>query len=91
MCAGDVAHASDVYDELRGRLLAEFESWWAAHGGGEVLGGGGGGGGGEHAVTGDGDVLDDGEAFDKMESERVAAEVRPCVRDDVYVCVCVCV
>jgi len=55
---------------LKAQLLSEFDLWFTAQGGGD-------GEGAEAAAvtaTDDGDVLDDGEAFDRLEMERVASQ-----------------
>ena len=64
-----------------GRMLSEFETWYAANTGrlpaldrgGAGGGSGGGGGGGGRGAGGGDDVLDEGEAFDRMEMERVTS------------------
>lgn len=93
--AGDLADAANQVDEMREKLLAEFESWWqeVAPEGAETdmspfpsspgfstgfsgFGLGSPGGASQYNFTKmvdeQGDPLDDAEAFEKLEMERVA-------------------
>ena len=64
---GDLAEAANQLDALKAQLLADFEDWYSAQTGGNE----------EKDLSADleedGDVLDDGEAFDKLEMEKIAA------------------
>ena len=67
-----LAEAANNVDELKAQLLSEFEAWFGEtevdeNALGETIASGG-------AAVDEGDVLDDGEAFDRMEMEKVASQ-----------------
>ncbi len=63
---GAVAQASEELDNRRAGVLEAFETWFAANAPAEAKGG--------PDVDDDGDALDVGEAFERLEMDRVAAE-----------------
>ena len=75
MVKSEADYLSKQVDKARSQLVLDFETWYAAEyeGGGadvneSIMGGGA-------DVSADGEVMDDGEKFDRLEVERVMAQV----------------
>ena len=75
MLKSEADYLNKQVDKTRAQLVLDFEAWYAAEyeGGGASLDESMMGGGAD--VSADGEVMDDGEKFDRLEVERVMAQV----------------